>query len=358
MALTLVEDKTAKVAGITLHGRGSSRQTAVYLPRRTLLGETSLDVLVWLHGYYVDRMEDILKEHASGTADANLDPRLKQQVLASGKDLVVVAPFLGHVPFKPSADEWAKAKTQTEKDALTKRSLAHDSGASGYAGARDSLGSGTAAFDYLNDVLAAIGAFHAKSKTPPGDGGGTTARDTPAAAPKLGRLFIGCHSGGGEGMLKMPNGLGSHLDKLKECWGYDCIYSGNYEAKIRGHPKVTFFLYSSTTFNHAYDLYVKKYGNHFTGAAPSAALANLRLAIAPTSRWMGVEDDSRAFVGTSTILKHKDNAMSYESFRRGVDLSVETPKSWMKFRRENAAHLRPHFETPATLLRPRIEQSW
>ncbi|MGY0575461.1 hypothetical protein ACTGJ9_034125 [Bradyrhizobium sp. RDM12] len=63
------------------------RPTAVYLPPKHLTTATKFDVVLWLHGFYVRDHEYLFRN----------DPaRLREQVRDSGRDVVLIAPFLGY----------------------------------------------------------------------------------------------------------------------------------------------------------------------------------------------------------------------------------------------------------------------
>lgn len=167
------------------------RQTAVYIPPSH--GKPSLkpDVILWIHGFYVDDHKFLFRS----------DPtRLREQVMASGKDVVLIAPHLGH--------EYT--------DKITKKFV-------GNYDVKD-LANAKWGERYLNQVLAAISQFQNPDvKNPP-----------PA---EIGRLIIACHSGGGVGMRNIVGTLGKYQSNLTACWGFDCLYSAN------AHPDDAMFWY-------------------------------------------------------------------------------------------------------------------
>jgi hypothetical protein len=103
----------------------------------------------------------------------------------SGKDVVLVAPFLGY--------EYAVGDTfagnYSVKDLATSN-----------WGER-----------YLEEILGALAQFLGGSST---------------SIPQLqiGKLIIACHSGGGNGMRNLVGTLGKYQAKLTACWGFDCLY--------------------------------------------------------------------------------------------------------------------------------------
>ena len=76
--------------GVTLFTKRQApgmRPTAVYLPPKHLTTATKFDVVLWLHGFYVRDHEYLFRN----------DPaRLREQVRDSGRDVVLIAPFLGY----------------------------------------------------------------------------------------------------------------------------------------------------------------------------------------------------------------------------------------------------------------------
>jgi hypothetical protein len=125
---------------------------------------------------------------------------LREQVLGSGKDVVLIAPHLGH--------EYT--------DKVTKK----------FVGNYDVKDLATAKWGerYLNQILAAISKFQ-----------------NPDAGPQppreIGKLIIACHSGGGVGMRNIVKTLGKYQANLTACWGFDCLYSAN------AHPDDATFWY-------------------------------------------------------------------------------------------------------------------
>ena len=76
--------------GVTLFTKRQApgmKPTAVYLPPKHATAATKFDVVIWLHGFYVRDHEFLFRN----------DPaRLREQVRDSGKDVVLIAPFLGY----------------------------------------------------------------------------------------------------------------------------------------------------------------------------------------------------------------------------------------------------------------------
>ncbi len=86
-----LEQKDANAfPGVTLFTKRQApgmKPTAVYLPPKHPTAATKFDVVIWLHGFYVKNHEFLFHS----------DPaRLREQVRDSGKDVVLIAPFLGY----------------------------------------------------------------------------------------------------------------------------------------------------------------------------------------------------------------------------------------------------------------------
>jgi hypothetical protein len=237
----------------------------------------------------------------------------------------------------------AAAVTEAEKDAVAKADKAHAVGVNRYVTAEGELGEGKNGLKYVNEVLKAIAVYRDQSDS--------------AAAPKLGRLYLACHSGGGEGMLDVVGSLDSYSDNLKECWGFDCLYSNRYAGMARGNPKVKFYLYygQGSSFERAYEIHAARYGSIKGRVATD--LANAFVAPATTTKMPGVDDDSRAFRSVQAIQQDKPTAASYESFRQDLDATLGDKVKFKAYLKKNKLNLMGHYTVPATLMEPRIRQS-
>jgi hypothetical protein len=185
MPCELVDDQVKGFPGLTLFSAtdtGCMTPTGVYLPRNPSGPSNALNVVLWLHGYYVSDIQALF--HSDGT-------RLRQQVLGSNKDVVLIAPFLGYRHCK-KADCTADENGQVFE------------GPFGVGG----LGTGDGLGQYLDLVLGAL-----------------ARRLKPSAPPTLDikNLVIACHSAGGSAMRLVVDHLGRHQQKLRECWGFDCL---------------------------------------------------------------------------------------------------------------------------------------
>ncbi len=361
MTGTLTEEASSKVGGLTLWGPDCPRPSALFFPRKALVDSATIDVVLWFHGFYVSSYRQVFADFSSSDPDRNPDVRLRQSILESERDLVLIAPFLGAVPYPAGEAESKAAVTDEQKAKVALKNKLFHAGAQKYGQVEVDLGSGNACETYLKGVLEAIGDYRAAIKAASAPAPAATAPATkpaPVVAPKLGNLYLASHSGGGTGMLDVLASLGSAKDKLKECWGFDCIYSTDgYVNAARSNPKVKFYLYfgQGSKFTAAFESFSQKYG--MGGKRPASGLDNLNIAPATTSKWPGVDDDSRAFMKTADIPPQPAKVQNYETFRRQLDGLAADKTAFAKFLANNMQALRTHYAVPATLLTPRIRQS-
>ena len=89
MPCELEEDDIGTFPGVTLFTKRDAhciKPTAVYFPPKHAASSKKLDVVLWLHGFYVKDHKFLFRG----------DPaRIREQVRDSGKDVVLIAPFLG-----------------------------------------------------------------------------------------------------------------------------------------------------------------------------------------------------------------------------------------------------------------------
>jgi hypothetical protein len=151
--------------GVTLFTKRQARgmkPTAVYLPPKHATAASRFDVVIWLHGFYVRDHEFLFHN----------DPaRLREQVRDSGKDVVLIAPFLGY--------EYAVG----------------DSFAGNY-NVKD-LAAPKRGERYLDEILGLL----QTSRMPP---------RTSIPQLQVGKLIIACHSGGGNAMRNLVASLGKY----------------------------------------------------------------------------------------------------------------------------------------------------
>jgi hypothetical protein len=190
MTCELKEDGDQTIAGLTLFSKPGTckRPTGVYLPPKHSDASNMLNVVIWLHGFYVETPRKLFYG----------DPaKIREQVRDSQKDVVLIAPWLG---------DGEKGQKNAE-----------------YNGSRTAMGKGNWGEYYLDEVLEALAQFLRKRN--------------PASPATLDikNLVVACHSGGGEAMRNLVAGggeaggdlvgtLGKYRPRLKECWGFDCLY--------------------------------------------------------------------------------------------------------------------------------------
>ncbi|CAN5904267.1 hypothetical protein BH11BAC7_BH11BAC7_04460 [soil metagenome] len=158
-----------------------------------------VDILIYLHGFlglYPGRCSTA-KEYLNFNKKGNTQLNLREEIQASGKNVILVVPTLG-----------PKSETGT----LTNPGM----------------------FDtYMKNILSAIEEqilktrFHINKM-------------------KRGKLILSGHSGGGKPMLKI--GRNARLDEI---WGFDCIYQGGSEwpTIARANPNLKLFLYYNSDGN-------------------------------------------------------------------------------------------------------------
>ncbi|WP_407165114.1 hypothetical protein [Bradyrhizobium sp. ORS 111] len=179
VACELEQNDVNAFPGVTLFTKRQApgmKPTAVYFPPKHVNAATKFDVVIWLHGFYVKDHEFLFHN----------DPaRLREQVRDSGKDVVLIAPFLGY--------EYAVAD--------------------GFAGSYSvkDLASPKWGERYLDEILGALASF-------------LGAASTSIPQLQIGKLIIACHSGGGNAMRNLVGSLGKYDSNLTACWGFDCLY--------------------------------------------------------------------------------------------------------------------------------------
>lgn len=223
MPLLLMQEKAPTLAGQTFFSDpllgAWAKPTGVYLPPSVNIDMGPVNVLIWLHGWYVPKIESLFYSDPSA---------VRQQVLASGANVILVAPYLGNgqrggstYGVKDLTGRWGERYLD---EVLAALALMEDPA--------------TFKAQLKRNDLSIIGGFY------------------PASTPRLrlGRLVIACHSGGGAGMRNLVDALGRYRGHLAECWGFDCLYGAN------AMPDDATFWYNWTVSSHARPLYIS-YGS-------------------------------------------------------------------------------------------------
>lgn len=180
----LEKKKTNVFPGTTLFSKGETagmKPTAVYLPPHHDAKATKLDVVIWLHGFLVKDQVSLFHDDPS---------KLREQVRDSGRDVVLIAPFLGY------------------------EYLDNNKKFTGHYDVKD-LATPNWGERYLDEILGALALALANV---PGAGA------TSPPQLQVGKLIIACHSGGGRAMRNLVGSLGKYQPQLKACWGFDCLY--------------------------------------------------------------------------------------------------------------------------------------
>lgn len=172
---------------------GAKPLTAVFFPSN-FRAEAPLDCIVWLQGFHK------LKLSIDRYLDGSWDPkfRFREPINETAKNVVLIAPTLG---------------PRSQAPALVK----------------------PGGFDlWLSNVIASIGVH--------GPFNGTV--------PTLRHLILACHSGGGQPMRQIALGTSRYASNLRECWGFDCMYSKSdtteWPAWSRSNPDKRLYVYFAT----------------------------------------------------------------------------------------------------------------
>jgi hypothetical protein len=329
---TFTEDTSAGVTGTTAYAEGKDacfKDTGVYFSPAHSFANAKVNVILWMHGYYVHSARDLFRPKK-----ASHDMKLRESVLDAQKDLVLVAPWLG---LKESSD--------TGRLAL------------------DELGKGDGCQTYLNEVLDGLGHLQKALANKQGK---------PAAAKlELGNLIVAGHSAGGGRMrdaVRHLGGIGSGQapDKgtLRECWGFDCQYDSEktWGAWAREFPSVKKYSYIGNG-SFGWDSFGFMKHVHGTPTKPVAATARIpNMFLAPAISGHLTAIDRIAFQTVEDIQKKapKDWQVAglnwYETVRKKTDVYLDEAK-YNKYWGEIWAKLKEHFHVVIDLFGPRIKQS-
>ena len=150
---------------------GGMLPAAVFMPPNHNVSAATLNILFFLHGWYVGSREALIESD---------NTRLCEQVINSAKDVILVAPWLGYKWGR--GDDYGALQTGTFANKLYGQL-------------------------FLKAILDALPA----------------AAGTPASL-DIKNLVVACHSGGGVAMRNVAETLGALDGKLRECVGLDCLY--------------------------------------------------------------------------------------------------------------------------------------
>jgi hypothetical protein len=144
--------------------------TGIYLPS-ALTPSQRVDVLLYLHGHHPRTPSQTIAEYWNQRRTRTWP--LREELRASGKNVVLVAPTLG---------PWSEAGWLSNPGGLDR---------------------------YLDAVLRALAAHGPFAGSQPG----------------LGKLILACHSGGGLPMRRLAMTPGKYASRIAEVWGFDCLYN-------------------------------------------------------------------------------------------------------------------------------------
>jgi hypothetical protein len=178
---------------VTTSVSGGMLPAAVYVPPNHDGFATMLNVLLFLHGFYVPSVEALTNSD---------NTRVCEQVLSSGKDVILVAPWLG--------SKWGKG---VENGVLQ----------------TDLFAQATYGQRFLRAILDALPASStpAVAALPSIPGVDAISGAGPFIPRSFGikNLVVACHSGGGVAMRYGVRTLGAFERRLRECIGLDCLYN-------------------------------------------------------------------------------------------------------------------------------------
>jgi hypothetical protein len=316
------------------------RPTIIYLPNKTV--KPPLNVILWLHGFYVgDYTKNIF-----GMDTTNHTNKLRESADSAGQDVVLIAPWC----------EYQDMKTGY----LSLGKLANDP---------------SGVQNYLDKVLSLL---------PQQSGASTTALSTS----NVERFVLACHSGGGRLMREISEVLGPGLGpKLKECWGFDCMYESGHEyacwadalpSRLGSDTSFYFYLAGGTIYGtrgpvwpNFVDFWRFAYG---TPAKPEPQrMANVFLAPALNDpqrmenmsdndifqSYEAIADKERKIEASATDPKQpKQPPLSpYEEFRLKLDraINVPKPKGMDDWGDQVSSKVKSHYGSVQDLLAPRIK---
>jgi hypothetical protein len=289
------------------------KDTGVYLPPAHSYSTSTVDVVLWFHGYYVQNARDLMHPD-----DAGMDMKLRQAVLDSNKDVILIAPWLG-----------LKSSSSSGRLAL------------------DSLGQGDGCQTFLEQALDGIARFQ------------KTLSSGAASSLNLGNLVLAGHSAGGAIMREAAKHLGKLKDKLRECWGFDCFYDDLYPTWIRDNPKPTKYFYfahgSGGAGSYAFNLMKQVYGTPKKRLGRNGGLPNVFLA--PDVDRVAMANDEIAFQTIADIFDWGVvTAGNYTDIRKATDVFLDDSDQ-TRYWRAILPKLAGHFQCVRDTFGPRIKQS-
>jgi hypothetical protein len=220
------------------------KPTVAYVKGTPAAHADAVTVIVWFHGFFVDKRETIFKDVK------DQEVRLLESLKACPIDeLIFIAPFMGYVQPAVFVRDENNEKIPLRDKAGNIRPGEFKKKNPGSPEYRDAeAGLGKAADSYLAKVLEGLASFlDGKGQALAGSDG------KPRTAFTIKNLILACHSGGGVAMRAFVGGLGNNNKAaLKGCWCFDCLYTGD-DADFWGKrgPKAPFYHYYFGTVDNA-----------------------------------------------------------------------------------------------------------
>ena len=334
------DPKDSKFKGTTLFtdGKHCIQFTAVYLSEK-FDKKSPWNVILWFHGWHVKDP----KKNIFGKDTDNGETQLRESVDKAGKEnVVLLVPWLGHKELKEGSLGLGNLKTKGLKT-------------------------------YLDEVLGLIGTFLGMDPKDPSDEVddligtflemvppiGTFVEMVPKIdSTKIDKLVLACHSGSQRLMRDAALGLGSLKDKLKEFWGFDCMYPPGKEFAdwAKGKDllgKLIYFYAGAGTIDNSQGY--KQVPSYFVEAyGKKPPMANVFLAVAVKHPDLkGVSDDEVKESLEDIQKKTKSGGGTpYEKLRLELDKKLNDPGEWNTAATNH--HLRGHYEVVQLFLEPRI----
>ena len=311
----------SKSPGTVLYSTSGTPPTGVYLPPKHPEKNSSLNVVLWLHGFYDQDLFTFLGD--DGT-------HVLKSVSDSNQDVVLIAPWLG---FGYTADYAAEHKDMKYGGKpLESKGQQLDAASENRVGPK-----------YLGQVLDGLSQWLQKN----------SGAQAPTSPLKIDRLFVACHSAGGGAMILAVDALSADKSNtLKECWGFDCLYpNAKWESFFQSHTNLDLYFYN---------------GGGTQGAGARKQIFGLsqlvydskpasvrRVLLAPAFDKVGI--DKLPIGGPASKVP------LYEQFRNDLDPYLGSgakdanEKYWKEFNKNGyAGKLMSHYGVPQNLLTPRI----
>jgi hypothetical protein len=297
--------------GTVLASKGGKgmRPTGVFLPPQFSYRVGQATVLLWFHGFYISGVRALFFKEATS---------LLRCVALSGKDVVLIAPFLG---------DFETATNTTYKPG--------DLGASRCEG-------------YLDAVFGGLTAWY-RSRLIDNDDWKPSFR--------IASLYLGGHSGGGVGLVDAAKTLGKYRAVLKECWFFDTLYrpASTWANFAKSNPDIPLYFYFGTGTEPAAKGDVNEFWRLVYGTPkhprPGGPLRNVYLAPALPGAWL----DMVAFQSVEEIRQKVHPTNPYERARSEADPLLDQPDAYWKALK--ARGLLTHYEVASQILAARLRQS-